>query len=269
MAIITISRGSYSMGKCVAEKVAKRLQYDLISRDILLAASERFNVPEIKLEKAIHNAPSILERYGHGKQTYIAYIRSALVNRVINNNIVYHGLAGHFLLKGITHILKVRITSNIENRVKNEIKQKNISESQAREMILEDDMQRRKWTKSLYGEDPWDSSLYDLTICIDKLSIENAVDFICKATESDAFQTTEKSIQKMKDLALACHIKAALIDDFPDVGITCEYGNLLVYLKSKDYGNKLLKRIKQLQNDIEGVYSLEIHSGIVIPPEAV
>ena len=44
MAIITISRGSYSKGKEVAERVAQTLGYDCISREILLEASEHFNV---------------------------------------------------------------------------------------------------------------------------------------------------------------------------------------------------------------------------------
>ena len=39
MSIITISRGSSSMGKAVAEKVAERLGYHLISREVLLDAS--------------------------------------------------------------------------------------------------------------------------------------------------------------------------------------------------------------------------------------
>ena len=42
MAIITISRGSYQKGKEVAEKVARKLGYECISREILLEASDEF-----------------------------------------------------------------------------------------------------------------------------------------------------------------------------------------------------------------------------------
>ena len=41
----------------VAEKLAQTLGYECISRDILLEASEQFNIPEIKLLQAIHEAP--------------------------------------------------------------------------------------------------------------------------------------------------------------------------------------------------------------------
>jgi len=100
MAIITISRGSYSKGKEVAEKVAHRLGYVCLSRDLLLEASSQFNIPEIKLIRALHDAPSILERFTSGKERYLAYFAAALLERVQRDNVVYHGLAGHFYLKG-------------------------------------------------------------------------------------------------------------------------------------------------------------------------
>ena len=60
LAIITISRGSYSKGKEVAEKVSQRLGYDCVSRDVIVEASEQFNIPEIKLVRALHDSPSVL-----------------------------------------------------------------------------------------------------------------------------------------------------------------------------------------------------------------
>ena len=118
MSIITISRGSHTHGKEIAEEVAKRLNYDCVSREVILEASDRFNIPEIKLEQAIHNAPSIFERIGRGKQAYIAYYQSALTKRAKRDNLVYHGLAGHIFLSGISHLLKVRIIADFSVRVK-------------------------------------------------------------------------------------------------------------------------------------------------------
>jgi len=270
MSIITISRGSYSMGKTVAEKVAQQLNYKIISREVLLDASSHFNIPEIKLKKAIHDAPGILERYRHNKQSYIAYIRSALVDRAVSDNIVYHGLAGHLLLKGIPHVLKVRINADLERRVAVVMERDKIPAPEARALILEDDKQRRKWTHSLYGQDPWDTSLYDLSVCIDKLSIEDAVNYICQVAETKAFQPTEKSKQKAKDMAVACRVKAALVDEFPNIGVTCDYGNVLIYIKGKDpVAGKLLKKVNQIRENISDINHIEIHAGIEPPPDAV
>ena len=271
MAIITISRGSSSMGKAVAEQVARRLGYRLISREVLLDASSRFNVPEIKLEKAIHDVPGILDRYRHSSQSYVAYIRSALVEQVVADNVVYHGLAGHLLLKGLSQVLKVRINADMKKRIAVVMKRDRISADEARSRIQEDDRQRRKWTQTLYGQDPWDASLYDLTICIDTLSVDNAVDFICQAAGTEGFQATEKNRRQVSDMAVACRVKAALADEFPNVSVTCEYGNVLVYTGAgSDHGSgKLAKKIDHVRETVEGIFHIEIHSGVAVPEEAV
>ena len=113
MAIITISRGPYSKGKEVAEKVAEQLGYECLSREVILDASGQRHIPEIKMIKAIHDAPTILERFNHSKQTFIACYQSALARHVRKDNVVYHGLAGHLLLTGVPHVFKVRIIADL------------------------------------------------------------------------------------------------------------------------------------------------------------
>jgi len=263
MAIITISRGSYSKGKEVAEKVAGRLGYECISREVLLDASDRFHIPEIKLKRAIHDAPSILDRFKQGKQVFIAYIRSALTCRVAKDNVVYHGLAGHLLLTGVPHVLKVRTIVNMAGRIEAEMQRERISEDEARTLLEKDDQERRKWTRSLYGVDPWDSSLYDLVVCIDKFTVDNTVDIICQAASIEQFKATKMSQQKMDDLALACEVKAALIDQHFDVAITSEYRNVIIYTKA---GGRQLQKLEQravaLSREIKGINNLEVHTGV-------
>ena len=44
---------------------------------MILEASDRYHIPEIKMIKAIHDAPTILERFNHSKQVFMAYYQSA------------------------------------------------------------------------------------------------------------------------------------------------------------------------------------------------
>ena len=122
----------------MAEKLAGQLGYDCISRDILLEVSEEFNIPEIKLVRAIHDAPSVLERFTHGKEQYVSYIRKALLQHVQQDNVVYHGLSGHFFLQDIPHVFKIRIIADMEDRVKEEIKRENISAEKALYILKKD-----------------------------------------------------------------------------------------------------------------------------------
>ena len=271
MAIITISRGSYSKGREVAEKTAERLGYQVVSRDVLIEASDRFHIPEIRLVRAIHDAPSILERFTHGKQCYLAYIRSALVSRAVKDNLVYHGLAGHLLLTGIPHVMRVRIIANLEDRVEAEMKREGISAAKARSLLLKDDAERRNWTQSLYGVDPWDPSLYDLVIHVDKLTVDDAVDIIVEAVGRECFKTTPEAQQKIEDLNLACRIKAALVEnDCIDLGVACEYGNVVVYTKQGcRHSHRIEETLHRLRREIEEINHVEVYEGLPFPPHAV
>ena len=259
MSIITISRGSYSRGKEVAEKLAAILGYRCLSRDILLKASEQFNIPEIKLIRAIHDAPSVLERFTFGKERYMAYIRSALLQQVQRDNVVYHGLAGHFFLKGIPHVLKVRIIADLEDRVAEEMRRENISAKEAREILLKDDNERRRWSLKLYGLDTWDANLYDIILHIQTLSVDDAVDIIRCAAIRPCFQTTSESQKILDDLVLAAQVKAALTEEFPTVTVSAQDGEVSVGLNySQSEKTEVAERINFLARKAVG-YDIQIN----------
>jgi len=228
MSIITVSRGSYSRGKEVAEKAAQRLGYECISRDVLIEASDEFNIPEIKLVRAIHDSPSVLDRFTHGKEKYVAYIRAAVLKRVLKDNVVYHGLAGHFFLQDVPHVMKVRIIAAFEDRVKEEMKRENISAEKARYTLKKDDEERRKWGLSLYGADTADSRLYDMVLHIDTLTVEDAVEVLVQAAKRPCFRTTEQSQKILEDLCHAAQVQAALVAGFPSAKVTAKNGKIFV-----------------------------------------
>lgn len=210
MAIITISRGCYSHGMEIAERVAEMLGYDCINREILLEASQFFNIPEMKLLQSLHDAPGILDRITHGREKYLACFQAALLEHVKNNNVVYHGHAGHLLLPNITHILKVRILAKMSDRISLLQKEQNISQSEAEKMILNEDRQRYNWTRYLYKRDLNDPKLYDMVIKIGTFKIQDACEIICSAAQSNPFKATAESERKLKDLAISSHVRMAL-----------------------------------------------------------
>ncbi len=259
MAIISISRGSYSRGKEVAERVSKKLGYDCISRDILLDASEMFKIPEIKLIRAIEDSPSILDRFHNGKERYVAFIQAALLKYLKEDNIVYHGFAGHFFVKDIAHVLKVRIIADMEERVRLEMERENVSEENAVKSIIKDDEQRRKWSLFLYGIDTWESSLYDLVIHIKNLNPEDAAEIICNAASLDSFKTTWESQKTIENLALAAEVKATLMDLSPYVETTASNGIIHIMAKTHEYGKPDIEfQLKKVAGSIKGVKEVNI-----------
>lgn len=259
MSIITISRGSYSSGKEIAEKVAERLGYQVTSREAYIEASQKYNVPELKLVRAINEAPSMFNRFSFEKEKYLAYIWAAIVRHLRNDNMVYHGLAGHFLLMGVSHVLKVRIIADMGTRVANEMKRENISEKEARHILMKDDEERRKWSKSLFGIDTWDPSLYDFVLNISKLTVDDAVDIIEHTVKLKHFQTTPESKKAMNDLWLACEVKAVLLDVKPDIEVSASDGIVLVKTRAHiSQEEHLVEELKKAGKRIAGVKEVRV-----------
>ena len=266
MSVITISRGSYSKGKEVAEKVAKRLGYDCISRDVVLEASKEFNTPEIKLVRALHDAPSILSQFAGGRKKYIAFIRAALLRHFSEDNVVYHGLAGHFFVKGIPHVLKVRIVAEMEDRVRCEMAREGISEREARRILKKDDEERRKWSRTLYGIDPRDPDLYDMVIHIRKTTVDDAVDIICHTVGLKDYQTTPASQTAIEDLALAAEVKAICWESGHNIAVSSQCG--MVYVKTEAplaQEHALCSDLERISKNIPGVKDFKVNVLPVAP----
>ncbi len=229
MGIITISRGCYSHGKEIAEKVANKLNYECVSNEILLEASEYFNVPEIKLLSSLHDPPSVFERLTHGRDTFMAYIRAALLEHVKRDNVVYHGYAGHLLLAGVPGVLKVRVLAQMDERINMISRLKNVSTREATRHIQEEDDRRARWTQAMYKEDiaaPWH---YDLIVQIGALTITDACSIISLASQAATYQTSEADRQRMNDLALSSHVKA-ILQPYGHVDVTSDGGNIKIML---------------------------------------
>jgi cytidylate kinase len=263
MGVITISRGSYSKGKETAERLAQHLGYECISRDILLETSAHFNINELKLIRAIHDAPSILERFQHGKEKYIIYIREAFLEHIRKDNVIYHGLAGHFFCQGIPNILKVRINANLEDRIKEEMRREHISEKEARHLLKKDDEERRKWGMHLYGIDTKDSSLYDIVLHIDSLKVDDAVEILAEIAKRPCFQTTQESQMMIEDYHVTAQAQETLFGRFPAAQVKCKNGVVFVTIETtlsqeQEVINNIIYILKE--KNIDGIKDIKVNT---------
>jgi len=249
------------MGTKVAQLVADRLGYECIAREVLLEASDQFNIPQAKLLRAIHDAPSVIERAIYtNKEKYIAYIQAALLRHLQSDNVVYHGLAAQFFLHGISHVLKVRILADKEDRIRIVMERDNVPRDRAIAILKHDDSERHKWSRSLYGIDTNDPSLYDMVLRIHRLQVEDAVEIIVHAAGLEHFQTTPESQQSMDDRVLAAQVKAELIDIQSDVSVWASAGRVQVNAKAATGQLEAVRRrLEEAAHKVEGVKSVEVH----------
>ena len=210
MPIITISRGSFSGGKMLAETLAKRLGYRSIERDQVIRKAAAWGVSQDDLRAALEKPPAFLGQSQHTKYIYLAFIQAALTEEVRGGNAIYHGLAGHLLLGRGPHVLRTRIIAPMEFRIGKVQERLQYGRKEAIAYIEKMDDDRRKWTQFLYGVDWRDASLYDLVLNLEQMSLQEACDVVCAVSRLDCFASTPDTERALNDLAKASRVKASL-----------------------------------------------------------
>jgi cytidylate kinase len=214
MPVITISRGSFSGGKMLAECLSATLGYRCVDREVIVERAAAHGVSQEELRDALQKPPTFLERLQHKKYLYLVLIQAALTEEVRTGKAVYHGNAGHLLLKGGPHILRVRIIAPMEFRLRMAQDRLKLSRAEASEHIARADQDRRKWTQYLYGVDWGDPTNYDIVVNLEFMDISEACQTVSTLARQRCFDFTPCCQAAMDDLALASRVRAELaLDD--------------------------------------------------------
>ncbi|MBM3880609.1 MAG: cytidylate kinase-like family protein [Verrucomicrobia bacterium] len=213
MSVITISRGSFSGGKQLAECLARRLNYRCIDRDVVTQRTSIRTISPDELFGALETAPAAVSTLNHRRYIYLALVQAALLEELSKGNAVYHGLAGHLLLQGGLTVFRVRVIAPLDFRLREAQQRLNLSRPEALAHIRKVDDQRSKWTRYLYGVDWEDPSLYDLVVNLQHLSVEQACRLVAAMIKEGAFEFTADRQASMGDFILASRVRAALARD--------------------------------------------------------
>ena len=255
MGVITISQGSFSGGRMLAEAVAQRLGYSCIDREQIVNKATQWGVSQEELSTAIERPPSFFGQSQHTKYRYLAFIQAALAEEVRTGSTVYHGLAAHLLLGKGQHVLRIRIIAPMAFRVAMVEYRRGYSRKEAIAYVERIDDERRKWTRFLYGVDWTDPSVYDVVLNLEQMTLVEACDAICTLAGSACFQTTPETRADLDNLALASRVKAdlAMNPDTCDLQfeITADAGSIAI--KGGADSPEQLKKIRAFTENIPGV----------------
>ncbi|MGA2874356.1 MAG: cytidylate kinase-like family protein [Nitrososphaerales archaeon] len=267
MTIITISRGSFSGGQNLAECVSQKLGYRCVSREVLAQATKDYGVEEEILSKALTEKPGILERMAAERSHYIAYIRAALINEVKDGNIVYHGNAGHFLLRDVPQVLKVRVVASMEYRIDAAMTRNHLGREEAIRYIEKKDEERASWTRFLYHVDWRNPDLYDMIINLDRMSLESACKLVCDAASLDEFKAPTDWEEVLANLIQGSQVRAAIAMNKEtgksDRAVEIEANSGVITIKGVIDSWKDAEKIEQMIQKMPGVNDV-IFSGILL-----
>jgi cytidylate kinase len=205
VAIITISRGSLSGGRALAECLSTRLGYPDVGLEVLQEAAESVGASEEAFRGKYETTPGLWARLTHEREKYVLAVKAALADWCTRGDLVYHGLSGQHLLRDLPGILRVRLIAPLEKRIQALLESHpQMSASQAESFIMTVDQDRLRWVRTMYGVEVTDSTNYDLTINLKRHSLESACKTIVVAAAQPRYQITDEVEEELFAFAAEC-----------------------------------------------------------------
>jgi cytidylate kinase len=198
-----------SGGAALAERVASALGCPCLGREILVDAASRLGVPEAVLAEKLEHGPGLWERLTLERRIYAVAMQAALAELVTSGELVYHGYAGHLLLRGLPAVLRVRLIAPMAMRVRAEMERLGLTQEVAEARIRARDEGRLAWTRAVYGVDLRDPALYDLVVNLEGLSLARASATVIEAARQPELLVTAEARERLADFALECRVKVA------------------------------------------------------------
>ncbi len=259
MPIVTISRGSRSGAKELAECLAAKLGYNCLSREELSDYAIEQGVPVGKLQTAMVKPPRVYRRMGKERDLYMACVTAHLCEAAQDGKLVYHGHAAHLYLPDVTHVLRVRVVSHKEFRIRQEMVRLNLSREKAKEYIENVDQDRAKWVRFLFGVNWDDPHLYDITVNVQSMGAENAASALCAMAELPNFKPTPASVQAFGNRWLAARARFRLGIDkrtaHVDLHVRADDGVVTVTYPPQN--SEILPLVPEVLADLDGLKGIE------------
>ncbi len=212
MTVIAMTQEMGSLGKDVALQVAEALGLTMV-RDEMISdlVAGKMNKRKSAIRRFKEGHASLRERLGTSRKSLAVYSAGEVYEYAVKGNVLIRGWGATYLLRDVSHALRVRVCAPFEMRVRWLMERlETDNERFAQEEIRRSDAARseniRQWFQKTLG-DPLD---YDLVLNTGRISIESCVELVKLALSRPEFQQTEESQRRLLNLALQSKAQLAL-----------------------------------------------------------
>ena len=258
MPIIFICSVPFGGGERLARNLATKLGYAYLSREDVVARANECGIPVGKLEVAMVKKPAARERLARLKDRYLAVATSTICEKAAEGDLVYYGRAGHFLLPGVSHVLRVRVIPEHSQRLDTAVQRTKLSREQAAAFLEDIDADIRAWVHFVHGADMDDLCRYDLVVNLENMSIENAATALCGIADLPDFRPTPASRRAMEErrLQARARIRLALDERTADADLTVRSNDGVVTITYMPSQAAVAPVIPEVLRDLSGCREL-------------
>ena len=215
MPLITMPREMGSLGKDVAAQVALQLGKKVIHHEIVDQLADKMRLRKTHVVRFLEGKAGILERMSTDKTSLSIFTADEILRIAASGEVaVIRGWGANHLLEPIPHVVRVRVCAAFGLRVKHMMERLNTADQAAVESEIRLSEEAITAITRRHFDVNWkDAEHYDLVLNTGRISVENCAEQVMQLIKSPRFAETPESLQKIHDLALGAHVRAALRGD--------------------------------------------------------
>jgi len=268
MPVIIIAADSYDKGREIGKQTAEALGYRYVDRTLLGQVAEVCKVPEERLARMLDDtAPAPLGAvFNRGLREQVARIQQEVLDQLLEDNVVCHGLCAHLYVLGVSHVIRVRLVSRGRD---GEDRPAVTSDEHVEEDAARFQKQCRYWSLRAEDQDQPPLTRYDLVVNLEAMDTAAVVQELVEAVKDPKFKANTYSRNCLRDLELAARVRVKLMEQFSSVAVEANAATVVVRAKlSRRSRNRQIETIKKLVRAIPGVAYVEVHPVSTLLPKA-
>lgn len=193
--IVTIAREYGSGGRECGKKLAELTGYKFYDKDLITLAAQKSGMSTDALNSVDEKAASsLLYTLALGSSIYnsgmgsvnlpindkLFVVQSQLIKDIANSGegAIIVGRCADYVLSERDNVVKVYITSDFDTRVNTVMKRHDLTQSQARDLIIKTDKRRSNYYSYYTGEKWGKADKYDVVVSTARIGIDGAAGLI-------------------------------------------------------------------------------------------
>lgn len=262
MPTIAMTQEMGSLAKDVALELAANMNLGVMRHEVVDHLAGKLHVSTSVISRLREGKASLLERVQHDKDRFALYSAEEVFAQASQGNVVIRGWGATCLLRPVPHVVCVRITRSLPNRVKwlmNHLQTDDRAFAEA-EIKRSDDAHASRMQQQ-FGVTWGDPVLYDIVLNTDRLSVASCVAQIQALTQRPEFSETAESRALLDSMALVTRVRAALKDQpsTADINITVEAHHGGVQLRGIVVNEGEKTAVENVVSKVNGVLSVHNH----------
>jgi hypothetical protein len=262
MTVIAMTREMGSLGKEVARIAADRLDLTIIHHEMIASRSDRTGeMANSSVARFLEVGPEPSERR-NGGLLHSGYLTpSEILSLAARGGVLIRGWGASRLLRGIPHVLTVRVCAPMEHRVEEMCRRLGVDAATARREIECSDADHSHAFLRFFASDWRSPTNYDMVLSTGHLSVESCADILVDAVRSVTLAETPESRQTLEDRLLQARISEKLGGSEPfgrrAAYVHCLVENGRVRLYGAVSGSGTAREIEDMVRALHGVSEIQ------------